>query len=127
LERRSPDALVEPGPNVGGRIATLFTLTWVPLACLCALQGVLFGHKVSLPLLYDFSVYGRYFVGLPVLVIAEVVIRICWVGWGLCWTRSGISEFCLPELAASLPVAMVIPSRILACLWAAGRYRCLCL
>ena len=66
--------LVEPAPNVGGRIAMLFLLTWAPLACLAALQGVLFGHKVSLPLLYDFSMYGRYFVGLPLLVIAEVVI-----------------------------------------------------
>jgi hypothetical protein len=66
--------LVEPAPNIGGRIATLFALTWVPLACLSALQGVLFGPKVSLPLLYDFSMYGRYFVGLPLLVIAEVVI-----------------------------------------------------
>jgi hypothetical protein len=66
--------LVEPAPNIGGRIAMLFVLTWVPLACLAALQGVLFGHKVSLPLLYDFSIYARYFVGLPLLVIAEVVI-----------------------------------------------------
>jgi hypothetical protein len=66
--------LVEPAPNIGGRIAMLFALTWVPLGCLSALQGVLFGPKVSLPLLYDFSMYGRYFVGLPLLVIAEVVI-----------------------------------------------------
>lgn len=66
----------------------LFVLTWVPLAGLAALQGVLFGHKVSLPLLYDFSMYARYFVGLPLLIIAEVVS------------------------AASLPVAMEIPLRI---------------
>lgn len=66
--------LVEPTPNVGGRIAILFILTWVPLACLSALQGVLFGEKVSIPLLHDFSFYGSYFVGLPLLIIAEVVI-----------------------------------------------------
>jgi len=52
----------------------LFILTWVPLACLCALQGVLFGPNVALSLLGDFSIYGSYFVGLPLLVIAEVVI-----------------------------------------------------
>jgi hypothetical protein len=66
--------LVEPTPNVGGRIAMLFILTWVPLACLSALQGVLFGQNVRIPLLHDFSIYGSYFVGLPLLVIAEVVI-----------------------------------------------------
>jgi hypothetical protein len=66
--------LVEPTPNVSGRIAILFILTWVPLACLSALQGVLFGQRVSIPLLHDFSIYGSYFVGLPLLIIAEVVI-----------------------------------------------------
>jgi hypothetical protein len=66
--------LVEPAPNIGGRIAMLLILTWGPLACLSLLQGVLFGHQVMLPLLYDFSIYGRFFVALPLLVIAEVVI-----------------------------------------------------
>ena len=28
--------LVEPTPNIGGRIAILIILTWVPLACLSA-------------------------------------------------------------------------------------------
>jgi hypothetical protein len=52
----------------------LLILTWVPLACLSALEGVLFGHNVSLPLLYDFSIYGRFFLALPLIIIAEVVI-----------------------------------------------------
>jgi hypothetical protein len=66
--------LVEPAPNIRGRIAMLLILTWVPLACLSALEGVLFGHNVSLPLLYDFSIYGRFFLALPLIIIAEVVI-----------------------------------------------------
>jgi hypothetical protein len=46
----------------------------VPLAGLSALQGALLGHKVRLPLLYDFSIYGRFFVALPLLIIAEIAI-----------------------------------------------------
>jgi hypothetical protein len=66
--------LVEPATKIRGRIAVLFTLTWVPLACLAAQHGALFGHNVRLPLLYDFSIYGRFFVGLPLFIVAEVVI-----------------------------------------------------
>jgi hypothetical protein len=66
--------LVEPAPNIRGRIAILLILTWIPLSCLSALEGTALGHNVSLPLLYDFSIYGRFFVALPLLVIAEVVI-----------------------------------------------------
>jgi hypothetical protein len=66
--------LVEPAPNIRGRIVALMMMTWVPLAALSALQGTLLGHKVRLPLLYDFSIYGRFFVGLPLLIIAEIAI-----------------------------------------------------
>jgi hypothetical protein len=66
--------LVGSAPNIRGRIAALVILTWMPLACLSALQGAAFGSKVRLPLLYDFSIYGRFFVGLPLLIIADLVI-----------------------------------------------------
>jgi hypothetical protein len=66
--------LVEPAPNIRGRIAALIITTWVPLVGLSALQGALLGHKVRLPLLYDFSIYGRFFVALPLLIIAEIAI-----------------------------------------------------
>jgi hypothetical protein len=77
--------LVEPAPNVRGRIAVLILLTWVPLGILSGLQGVLFGKIVRLPLLYDFSIYGRFFLGLPLLIIAEIVIDP--------WTRRVVETF----------------------------------
>jgi hypothetical protein len=66
--------LVEPAPNVRRRIAIFILITWLPLALLSALQGTLFGNNVRLPLLYDFSIYGRFFVGLPLFIIAEIMI-----------------------------------------------------
>ena len=64
----------DPGPNIGRRIVALLLLTWVPLVALAAAQGLAYGHKVSIPLLYDFSLYGRFLVGLPLLLVAEIVI-----------------------------------------------------
>ena len=66
--------LVEPAPNIRGRILALLALTWLPLVILAAAQGAALGGKVKLPLLRDFSIYGRFFVGLPLLIIAEIVI-----------------------------------------------------
>jgi len=66
--------LVEPAPNVPGRILVLLLFTWLPLLILAFAQGTASGGKVRLPLLYDFSIYGRFFVGLPLLIMAEIVI-----------------------------------------------------
>lgn len=56
------------------KIAIRFALTWLPLAILCLINGTAWGHKVRIPLFYDFSMYGRFFVALPLLVIADRVI-----------------------------------------------------
>jgi len=56
------------------RIALLIAFTWLPLVILSAINGTAWGHKVQIPLFRDFSVYGRFFVALPLLVIAEAVI-----------------------------------------------------
>jgi len=66
--------LVEPAPNVPGRILALLLFTWLPLLILAFAQGTASGGKARLPLLYDFSIYGRFFVGLPLLIVAEIVI-----------------------------------------------------
>jgi hypothetical protein len=61
-------------PNVLRRIIALIALTWLPLLFLSLKEGFAFGHQVRVPLLYDFSMYGRFLLGLPLLVLAEVVI-----------------------------------------------------
>jgi hypothetical protein len=64
----------DPGPNIARRIVALLTVTWAPLVLLALMQGVAFGGKVNIPLFYDFSIYGRFLVGLPLLIVAEIVI-----------------------------------------------------
>lgn len=61
-------------PNPLRRIIAAVALTWLPLLLLSLKDGIAFGHQVKVPLLYDFSIYGRFFLGLPLLLYAETVI-----------------------------------------------------
>ena len=61
-------------PNVLRRIAILVGLAWLPLLVLSLRDGLAFGHQVRIPLLYDFSTYGRLLLCLPLLIVAEIVI-----------------------------------------------------
>jgi hypothetical protein len=60
--------------QTAGTILRWFALTWLPLAILCLIDGTAWGNKVRIPLFRDFSIYGRFFVALPLLVLADVVI-----------------------------------------------------
>ena len=51
-----------------------FVLTWVPLAILCFIDGTAWGNKVRIPLFRDFAIYGRFFIALPLLVLADGLI-----------------------------------------------------
>jgi hypothetical protein len=66
--------LVEPEPNIALRVSVLLLLTWLPLLGLSLMQGTAFGTKVHITLLHDFSIWGRFFGTLPLLIIAEIVI-----------------------------------------------------
>jgi len=66
--------LVEPEPNLRIRIPVFVLLTWVPLLALSLAKGTAIGSRTNITLLRDFSVYGRFLLGLPLLIIAEVVI-----------------------------------------------------
>jgi hypothetical protein len=61
-------------PNILRRIAAVVALAWVPLLLLSLKDGLAFGNRVQVPFLSDFSVYGRFLLGLPLLLLAEVVI-----------------------------------------------------
>jgi hypothetical protein len=61
-------------PNIVRRIAVLLALTWLPLLLLSLKDGFAFGNQVRIPLLYDFSMYGRFLLALPLLLIAEIVV-----------------------------------------------------
>jgi hypothetical protein len=66
--------LAEPLPNLELRIIVFILLTWVPLFALTLAEGTAIGSKVDIALLRDFSVYGRFLVGLPLLILAEEFI-----------------------------------------------------
>jgi len=61
-------------PNLQRRILFLAGAAWIPLLLLTLKDGLAFGHRVAVPFLYDFSMYGRLLLGLPILIVAEVVI-----------------------------------------------------
>lgn len=56
------------------RILIWWAATWFPLLALCIAHGTAWGKKVNVPLLQDYSIYGRFFVALPLLIAAETVI-----------------------------------------------------
>ena len=61
-------------PNVWRRVVALLAVTWLPLLLLCLKDGLAFGPQVRIPFLYDFAVYGRFLIGLPLLLYAELAI-----------------------------------------------------
>jgi hypothetical protein len=61
-------------PNISRRIVALTAITWLPLLLLSLKEGLAFGYRVRIPFLYDFSMYGRFLLGLPLLLLAELLI-----------------------------------------------------
>jgi hypothetical protein len=49
-------------------------LTWLPMLILAAMQGLAFGHAVPVSFLKDFSVYTRFLLAVPLLLLAENII-----------------------------------------------------
>src|SRR5262249_7512978 len=73
LERRFRLVRVPP-PDPAFRMWAGVVVTFLPLAVRGAVQGVLYGHAVQLPLVLDLTVYARFLVGMPLLVSSERVI-----------------------------------------------------
>jgi hypothetical protein len=61
-------------PNVRRRIIAFVALAWLPLLLLSLQAGLAIGDRVNIPLLLDFSTYGKLLLALPLLLLAEVVI-----------------------------------------------------
>jgi len=72
-------------PNVWRRIVVLTAVTWLPLLLLSLREGLAFGHQVLIPFLYDFTMYGRLLIGLPLLLYAEL-----WIDPAI---RQAVAEF----------------------------------
>jgi heme/copper-type cytochrome/quinol oxidase subunit 4 len=62
------------GPSVWRRIIGFLALTWLPLLILCLLEGRALGATPEESLLLDFASYARFFIAMPLLIVAEVLI-----------------------------------------------------
>jgi hypothetical protein len=57
------------------RLLVLCGIAWLPLLVLSTLNGTAWGDSVGLPFLKDVEVYARFFLAMPLLVIAELVVH----------------------------------------------------
>jgi hypothetical protein len=56
------------------RIVTLVFITWMPMCIFALLQGTALGPSPRASFLLDFATYARFFVALPILLAADVVV-----------------------------------------------------
>ncbi|MDB5339212.1 MAG: hypothetical protein JWN70_4831 [Planctomycetaceae bacterium] len=61
-------------PSVRRRIIGFLALTWIPLLILSVLEGRALGATPEESFLLDFASYARFFIAMPLLIIAEVII-----------------------------------------------------
>jgi hypothetical protein len=81
-------------PSIHRRIFAFLILTWVPLLVLSLVEGHAYGPTPRESFLIDFASYARFFLAVPLLVIAEVVVGPRLTGAGLQFLRA---DFVRPQ------------------------------
>ncbi|MBI5757989.1 MAG: hypothetical protein HZA46_05680 [Planctomycetales bacterium] len=61
-------------PSVRRRIVAFLALTWIPLLILCALETRAIAGTAEESFLLDFASYARFFIAVPLLIVAEVIV-----------------------------------------------------
>jgi len=61
--------------QVNRRLLVMCGVAWLPLLLFSVLEGNAWGHAVKIPFLMDIEPYARFLVGMPLLVMAELVIH----------------------------------------------------
>ena len=57
------------------RVLVMALLGWLPLLVLSAMQGNLWGQRVTVPFLLDLEAHIRFLIVVPLLVVAELVVH----------------------------------------------------
>jgi hypothetical protein len=57
------------------RVIVISLLTWLPLLLLSALEGEALRGTAAVPFLLDWEVHIRFFIALPLLIVAELVVH----------------------------------------------------
>jgi hypothetical protein len=60
--------------SIHTRIFAFLALTWFPLLLFALIEGRALGRLPEESLLQDFSTYARFFLGVPLLIVAELVV-----------------------------------------------------
>jgi hypothetical protein len=79
-----------PGPSVGRRSIAFLIITWLPLLLFTALEGHAFGPTRRSAFLLDFATYARFFLAVPLIFAAEIVVGPQMHNAGLRFLRSGL-------------------------------------
>ncbi len=77
-------------PSVRRRTIAFLAITWVPLLILSALEGHALGPTPRESFLLDFAAYARFFVAVPLLLVAELIVGPRLTTAGLHFIRAGL-------------------------------------
>lgn len=64
----------DAGPSIGRRVVAFLLITWVPLLVFSLIEGRALGPMPRESFLLDFSTYARFFLAVPLLFAAEIVV-----------------------------------------------------
>lgn len=81
-------------PSVSRRVVCFLAITWLVLLLISLFEGYALGPTPRQSLLLDFATYARFFVAVPLLIVAEVVIGPRLTAAGLQFVQGG---FVRPE------------------------------
>ena len=83
--------LIKPDdPCLVRRIVCFLLITWVPLLLLSLIEGRALGPTPRESFLLDFAAYARFFLGIPLLFVAEIIVGPRLRTAGLHFLRAGI-------------------------------------
>ncbi len=80
------------GPSLGRRTVAFILFAWVPLLLFATLEGYAIGSTPRASFLLDFATYARFFIGVPLLFAAEIVVGPRIRAAGLRFIESGIVQ-----------------------------------
>lgn len=82
--------VIKEEPSILRRIVIFLVLTWFPMLVLSFFEGVALGPSPEQSFLLDFATYARFFIGFPMIIIAEIVIGPRLTIAGLHFVKSGL-------------------------------------
>ena len=96
------------GPSIGRRSVGFLLITWVPLLIFSLIQGRALGPTPRESFLLDFATYARFFLAVPLLFVAEVVVGPRLRSAGLHFVHG---DFVRPDDLPAVEAAIVRASR----------------